>query len=189
MAPNTTTTNGGESNTDHPAADVEAIVVDPEDVIEMMRRNARDRDEQRRHSLRISAPFGGELRATPHVTQRGNYYPPELSQKPIHLGASVFLAGHSHYNHPDFPDSCGYPIRLDERAKFRDQFGYRDDDGGYRELTDDEEAEWEEWWETVLEVWREEVRRNLKDEATLESQTVDGRVETAVEIRCEEREE
>lgn len=189
MAPNTTTTNGDESDTEHPAADVETIVVDPEDIIEMMRRNARDRDEQRGHSLRISPPFDGELRATPHVTQKDKYYPVDLSQKPIHLGASVFLAGHSHFRHPDFPEVCRYPDRHTQRSRFRDELGYTRDDGSYRELTDEEEAEWEEWWDTVLEVWREEVRANLKNEATLESRTVDGMLETTVEIRYEERDQ
>jgi len=174
-----------QSNNEHKAADLETIVVDREDVIEMMRRNERDRDKKTSHSLRITPPFDGEVRAKHHTSHQGNRYPPEVSVKPIHLGASVFLAGSTLPYHPDFPGTCRYPHRHDERARFRDQFGYKRDDGSYRELTEEEEEEWNEWWSNVIEVWENEVRRNLKDEATLESQTMDGMVQTTVEIRYE----
>lgn len=196
-----TTTDGGESTTEHPAAGVETIVVNPDDVIETMRRNARDSEEQRTHSLRINPPFKGEVRATPHVTQDGNYYPPETSPKPIHLGSVAFLAGRNNQSRLSrISDEAFYPIRNDSRARFRDEYGAYNEHGEPRELTDEEESEWGEWRETELEVWESAVRRELCDEIVLEAMApADGSdldealksvgvgetVETSVEIRYE----
>ena len=174
-----------QSDNGHRAADLETIVVDPEDVIEMMRRNARDESRQCNHSLRITPPFDGEVRAKHHTSQQGNRYPPEISVKPIHLGASVFLAGHTNYHYPAFPESCRYPNRQEERARFRDQFGYKNDDGSYRQLTGDEEQEWEEWWSNVIEVWENSVRANLKEEVIFGDIVGGETVKTRVGIRYE----
>lgn len=162
MTPYSSTTTDGESNNDHPAADVDTIVVDPDDVIEAMRRNNRDRDQQRDHVLRISPPFDGQKEATPHISQAHAYYPPELSQKPIHISPSAFIVGHTAGNrHSDWRKTWSYPNRSLQRSIFRDEFGILADDGGDRQLTDEEQDKWDEWWETVVERWEDRARHAL----------------------------
>jgi len=166
MAQNTATADGG-SNFDHPAADLETVVVNADDVVEAMRRAARDRDEQLSHVLRVSPPLQGEQTATPHVSEAHTYYPPELSQKPIHIGPATFLVGHSPgVRHPDYRAEWSYPDISEERALFRDEFDIAEED---RPISDELEEEWEEWWNTVVEIWEGRVRHALKntDEITL----------------------
>lgn len=186
MEQNTVTADGG-STTDHQAAAVETIVVDPDDVVEAMKRNHRDQDEQRSHTLRITAPFKGEKEATPHVSEAHRYYPPELSQKPIHIGPEAFIVGHAAGSrHPDWWNQWAYPNLHEERSLFRDEFGARDEHGENRPLTDEEEDEWGEWWDAAVEMWEDRVRHALQnvDELTLTSQ--DPAVEdTTVRVRYE----
>ena len=189
MAQNTATADGG-SNSDHPAADVDTIVVNPDDVVEAMRRNHRDSDEQRSHVLRFSPPLEGEQTATPHVSEAHTYYPPELSQKPIHIGPEAFIVEHGAGNrHPDWRNEWSHPDLHRERSLFRDEFGARDEHGESRQLTDDEEDEWEEWWDTAVEMWEDRVRHALKntEELTLTSQHPDIE-DTTVAVRIESAE-
>ena len=186
MTMNTTTTDGG-SNSDHPAANIDTIVVDPDDVVAAMRRNRRDETEKRSHYLRVSPPFEGEKKSKPHVSEAHTYYPPEMDPKPLHMGASCLLVGHdAGERHPDFHDEWRFPNYGTEKALFRDEIEARDDDGGYRQLTDDEEADWDDWWETVVEMWEDRVRHALKntEELTLTSQYPDIE-DTTVAVRLE----
>jgi len=186
MAQNIATADGG-SNSDHPAADVDTIVVDPDDVIEAMQRNDRDQDEQRSHVLRVSPSFEGEKKATPHVSEAHTYYPPELSQKPLHIGPEAFIVGHgAGSRHPDWRNEWSYPNLHEERSLFRDEFDARDEHGENRPLTDEEEDEWEEWWDTAVEMWKDRVRHALKntEEMTLTSQHPDIE-DTTVAVRFE----
>jgi len=172
MAQNTATGDGG-SNSDHPAADVDTIVVDPDDVIEAMRRNDRDRDEQRTHVLRVSPSLEGDKKAKPHVSEAHTYYPPELSQKPIHIGPEAFIVGHTAGSrHPDWRNEWSYPNLHEQRSLFRDEVDARDEHGDNRPLTEEEEGEWEEWWDAAVEMWEDRVRHALKntEDLTLTSQ-------------------
>jgi len=163
-----TTTTDGESNVEHPAAGLDTIVVDPDDVIEAMRRNKRDENEQRTHVLRVTAPIEGEQTATPYVSEAHTYYPPELSQKPIHLTPEAFIVGdRAGSRHPDWFDQWSYPNRHTERSLFRDEFDARDEHGENRPLTDDEKAEWDEWWNTAVKEWADRVRHQLENTAEL----------------------
>jgi len=187
MAQNTATADGG-SDSDHPAADVETIIVDPDDVVEAMRRNKRDRDEQRSHVLRVSSPFKGEKTATPHVSEAHTYYPPELSQKPLHIGPEAFIVGHTAGSrHPGWFDEWSHPSIHRERSLFRDEFNAHDKCGANRALTDEEEDEWEEWWDTAVEMWEDRVRLQVKntEELTLTSQHPDTE-DTTVSVRVED---
>jgi hypothetical protein len=172
---------------DHPAAALDTIVVDPDDVVEAMRRNHRDQDEQHSHVLRVTPPFDGDRRGKPHVSEAHAYYPPELSQKPIHIGPEGFIIGDdAGSRHPDWRNEFSHPDYGTEKARFRDEIGARDDNGDYRQLTDDEEAEWDEWWETVVEMWEDRVRTALKstEELTLTSRHPDVD-DTTVNVRFE----
>jgi hypothetical protein len=187
MAQNTATADGG-SNSDHPAADVETIVVDLDDVVEAMRRNKRDEGEQRSHDFRVSPPFEGEKKAKPNVSEAHTYYPPELSQKPLHIGPEAFIVGDgAGSRHPDFRNEFRYPDYGTEQHRFRDEIDAWDDDGTVRPLTDEEEDDWDEWWATVVEMWEARVSLQVKktEELTLTSQHPD--VEgTTVSVRVED---
>lgn len=178
----------GEPNDEHPAMGIETIGVDPDDIMEMMRRNERDRDEQRSHCLRINPPFEGAVEATLHVSQDHTFYPSDMDPKPIHLGEALFIGGHS-MDRSRIPTSCRYPDRNDSMVRFREEFDVYGENGDTRPFTDDEEAEWDKWWNQELEFWEGEVRNELVDEATLTfNETVAyGTIKTTVNIRYDER--
>lgn len=180
-----------EPTDEHPAANIETLVADPDDIVEAMRRNNRDRDEQRTHVLRISPEFEGEKKATPHVSEAHTHYPPELSQKPLHIGPEAFIVGHGAGSRlPDWRNEWNHPDHIEERALFRDEFDAYTEDGDTRPLTDEEEDEWDEWLETALEMWEDRVRHALKntEELTFTSQHPDVD-DTTVGVRFESGEE
>jgi hypothetical protein len=175
-------------NDDHPAAAIDTIVVDPDDVVDAMRRNHRDQDEQHSHVLRVTTPLQGERRAKPHVSEAHTYYPSELSQKPIHIGPEWFIIGDdAGSRHPDWRNEWAHPTIPEGRSLFRDQFDLYNERGANRPLTDGEEAEWDEWWETVVEIWADRVRTALEstEELTLTSHHPDVD-DTTVNVRIEE---
>lgn len=160
MTSNTTST--------HPAADLTTIVVDPDDVIESMRRNVRDRNEQLTHDLRINPPLEGEKTATPYITETNTRYPPEMDPKPVHIPPASFVIGHvAGIRHPDWRDACTFPIRHDQRSLFRDEHDLYDEHGNPRPMTDEEEADWADWWDTVVEVWEDHTRHEIETTDTL----------------------
>lgn len=156
------TANMDESN--HSAENIETIVVDPDDIVEMMCRNDRDRNKKRWHCMRITPPFEATMCATPHVDREGNYYKKEMDPKPIHLGAEVFVIGE---NDEQLPSKYQYPSESESKARFREEFGYYDTDGSIRDLTASEFKKWGEWWLTVREVWEDRFRGDLVNEATI----------------------
>lgn len=171
-----TSADGGTEH-EHPAADLETVVVDADDVIETMRRNRRDADEQRSHVLRVTPPLEGERRAKPFVSETQNYYPPEMDPKPLHLGADSILVGHIEGSrHPDWGNEWNAPDYGAEHSLYQD------------EIPEDEQSDdvWDEWWATANDVWESAVRQRLKtvEEITLTSQYPE--VEsTTVKVRVE----
>ena len=169
------TCNGADgSRNEHPAANLETVVVDPDDVIEMMRRNYRDDPEQRSHVLRVNPPLEGEQSATLNVLQDHTYYPPEMDPKPIHLTATHVLGGRAD---SQLNSELCHPDHTVERGLFRDENGIGDGE----ELPEDE---WQEWWDVALEVWESEVRASLSEatEVTLGGNYLE-EPETTVEIQ------
>lgn len=165
MAPNNATTTDGGSTFNHPAADIETIVVDPDDILELMRRVDRDRDQNRTHVLRVSTPLEGRKEASLHVSEAGTYYPPELSETPIHLGAGHFVGDSENPTH--VPPEAAYPDRTQQARIAREDHG----EGVDQETVD-------EYFETALELWEQHVRTGLNDEITVEAFDADGKVRT-----------
>jgi len=152
-----------------------------------MRRNDRDSDEQRSHDLRVTPPLEGEQTATPHVSEAHNYYPPEMNSKPLHIGPEALLVGHSAGSrHPDWWNEWSYPDYRQVQHLFRDEIEAWGDHGETRPLTDEEEDEWDEWWNTTLEKWEDRVRHVLTstEELTLMSDHPDNE-DTTVSVRVE----
>jgi hypothetical protein len=184
------TIDNGKASTDHPAAGIETIVVNPNDVIKAMRRNNRDKDEQRSHNLRVSPPFEGEKTAILHVSQEGNYYPAEMSYKPIHLPPAAVVVGHMHGSaRPEWESHLNFPNRSEARSRFREENDlYGDETGEQLPIAghDEREAEWEEWWGVTVETWESHVRQVLQttDEIVLPAQNPEGSAIT-VDVRLE----
>lgn len=180
-----TSADGGTEH-EHPAADIDTIVVDPDDVVEAMRRNWRDQDEQRSHVLRVTPPLEGERKATPHVDEAHTRYPSDVT-KPIHIGPTAFIVGHAAGSrHPDWERHFSFPNRHEEKTLFLDENDARKEEGDSRRLTEEEEEQWDEWWNTVVEMWEDRVRHALDktEEITLTSQNPEVESTTvAVELK------
>jgi len=129
--------------------EIETVVVSADDIVAAIQRNARDRDEQRSHVLRISPPFGAEVSASIHVSEDYTYYPPEMDPTPIHLNPDQF-------HDAEF----GYPEQWEvhEAAKEVD---------GVDDIADVSDETLDECWDVQCEVWESEVRHSLKDEIDL----------------------
>jgi hypothetical protein len=181
------TTMSNEQKREHPASDIDVIVVDEDDVVETMQRNRRDENEQRSHVLRVTPPFAGEKRAKTHVSENHTHYPPDMDPKPLHFGPEAFLVGHSAGSrHSEWRDEWRHPNIHEQKSLFRDEYDAHGEDGGNRELTDDEEEKWTRWWDTAVEMWESEVRHALgtTDQLTLTSQHPNVS-ETTVYVRVE----
>jgi hypothetical protein len=138
-----------EPNTDDaPADQIETLVVDPDDLVEVLRRNARDRDEWRTHELR-DPPFGERERATPYVSDDHAHYPPDAGTTPLHIHPDLL-----HDADLTFPESW----EIHEAAKEVD---------GVDALEAVTDETLDETWETHIEVWEGEVRSSLRDRADL----------------------
>lgn len=132
-----------------PENQIETVVVSADDIVSAIQRNARDRDEQRSHVLRLSPPFDAAVQASIHVSEDHTYYPPEMDPKPIHLNPDQF-------HDAEF----GYPEQWEvhEAAKEVD---------GVDDISDVSDETLAECWDTQREVWESEVRHSLKDEIDL----------------------
>lgn len=148
-----------QNTTNTPESQIETIVVDPDDIIEALRFNGQPPEykNQRRAVIRLHPPFTAVQEASVFYTEQGNYYPPEMSPKPVHLRPELFVSD----------DAMPIPHRGEERSQARD------------ELDDPTDEEIEEWVETAFEVWEEDVRTLLVDELS-ESGVVWGRDEVDV---------
>lgn len=134
---------------DHPAADIDAVVADPDDVIQTFKRNAASESRLETHVLRLVPPFDGDVRAELYVEDGPKRYPPGRTPEPIHLMPGTFVEnedgphpGRTHLTIPTFEDAR----RLTEER-----------DGS----TD--EATVETHHERLVDEWATEVRASLTD--------------------------
>ena len=144
---------------------IDTVVVDPDDVIEALRFNGRPPEykNQRSAAIRISPSFESESGTSIFYTEEGNYYPPEMNPKPIHINPRVFVG----------ENIIDQPIRSDERARAKD------------ELDDPTEEEIEEFVNMAFEVWEGEVRNRLKTEADINDSELQHGEPHMVEVRYE----
>lgn len=128
------------------------LVVNPDDIVDAMKRNARDAETRRSHLLRFNRPLEGRVEASIHVHEEGNYWPnPEKA--PLTLAPEQFLAG-------DAADETAHPEQWEvhEAAKEVD---------GVDDLEDVSDEAIDECWDVHLEVWESAVRHHLKDEVDI----------------------
>lgn len=165
---------------DHRLADVETIVVNPEDVIETMYRNRRDEHAQRSHVLRITPAFEGRVEAEMYVSEQGNRYPSNIT-KPVHLSAQSGVSG-EHPHNGQLPEDATPPSRARLRSVTKDDLDI-DPDKPLDAWTEEEQEYLEELTEIAEEEFETRVRANLADE--IECRRPDGTT-TTVSVEYEE---
>ena len=77
---------------DHPAAGIDAVVVDPDDIVETFMRNHEEDSRLKTHVLRLMPPFDDEVRAEPYLEDGPKRYPPDQDPEPLHLSPGTFVA-------------------------------------------------------------------------------------------------
>lgn len=164
---------------EHPGKDIETIRIDPNQVLEMMLRNHRDKNERRSHVLRVTPPLKGTKKAEHHVAQPHTRYPNK--PRPIHLSAQHILEGSPNPN--DLKDIYRYPNRSEIKRMFRDEYDIKEEDGAYRKLTHEQKKEFNEWMENAIETWEDEVRQACNDKTAKLIQSTPNYPATKVEIQ------
>jgi hypothetical protein len=141
----TGTQNSTDTSTD--SADSVILVVDPDDIISAMRRNARDAHTRRTHKLRFNRPLEGRVTASTHVHQEGTYWP-NPKTAPLTLNPEQFIED-------DAAEETAHPEQwqVHEAAK---------DTDGVDDLDDVSDETLDECWEVHREIWESTVRNHLK---------------------------
>lgn len=80
-----------EALLDHPAAEIETVVVDLEDPVATFQREAREGSRRRSHVLRLVPPFEEEHRAEPYVQEGPRRYH-DRDPEPLHLPPGTVVA-------------------------------------------------------------------------------------------------
>jgi len=121
---------------------IETIVVSVDDIIEALGFKNKPTQNQRTVSIRIHPPFSPVVEASVHYTQKGNYYPPELEPKPVHIDPARFIEG----------EGIEFPVRTVERDRAR------------TEMEDPSDEEIEGYADIAVNVWEDDIRSRLADE-------------------------
>ena len=132
-------TDAGLAN--HPAADIETVVVDPDDVVEAFVRNRDEESPLRTHVLRLTPPFEEEVRAEPYVQDGPKRYPPDRDPEPIHLEPGTFVRNEGG-DHPN-ETHLSVPTATDARERAREDHGDDVDDDLVAAYLEDAREEWE----------------------------------------------
>lgn len=134
---------------DHPAADIDIVVVDPDDIVETFRRNADSESRLETHVLRLLAPFEGEVRAEPYVQEGPKRYPPDRTPEPIHLAPGTFVENE---NGPHPGETHLSVPTLEDARRVAEERGGPTDEAALRTHR-----------ERLLEEWESAVRDSLTD--------------------------
>lgn len=149
--------------------EIESIVVEFDGLLNMLEQNWLAASENQHHILQLTPPYSGEIQAHPHLKRSRPEYPAVIGSGVTNLGGRALLADDT--TAQAVPRECRHPSIIDARKRFRDEKGYRTEDGQNRELTAAEEREWDAWWEGECEDWEESVRDHLRDDVLLVAQS------------------
>lgn len=159
----------------HPAAEIETVVVDPDDVLEALRRNRAESNPLHTHVLRLTPPFEETVRAEPYRQEGPRRYPPDRDPEPLHLEPGTFVRNDA----SDHPNETHLLPPTVEGARNR----ARDDHGD-----DVDEETVETYHADALETWEQRVRDALLprvriyfEDATGNEIWTDARYESATE--------
>lgn len=120
------------------------IVIDSDEIVAALRSRHEYPDRNGREVVTVRPPFTGEARGEHRFSETGNYWPPDMTPKPLDLRPDVFVGERGR--------DAEYPTWPAVRAQMR-----ADD----VEPTEENEREWYEEWR---DVWESEVRAALKEE-------------------------
>lgn len=132
---------------------IETVSVDPTNVVEAFKRNRDDEADHRRHVLRISPPFGSNVKAMAHVLDDTDS-PLDADSTAIHLHPEAFVNVRGDYDR--YRTRVSIPTRQESRLIARNDHG---------ETVDTETVE--AYHTTAMEAWEECVRTSLVDEILL----------------------
>lgn len=135
---------------DHPATEIQVVVVDPDDVVDAFERNRVEDNFRRTHVLRLVPPFEEEQRAEPYAQDGPKRYPPDRDPEPLHLEPATFVRNEAGV-HPNETHLTA-PSREEARATAREDRG-----------DDVTEAVVDEYHEAALEEWKRELRNSFVD--------------------------
>lgn len=127
---------------------IEKIIINSEELLDAIYYNWRDRNERHRHIIWIDVSEE-TARASRKTEESGNYYPDELTPKPAHIAPR------------EIADVSYGPPALYETEEHVDEYWPLDE-------YDDREAVVVDWHEEAIEMWRDDQRRQLPDETTVE---------------------
>ncbi|MFA9418174.1 hypothetical protein [Natrinema sp. HArc-T2] len=137
-----------------PVADrIKTVVVDPATIVAAFKRNRDDETEHRRHVLRISPPFEGDVTARHHVLDDTDS-PSDVDSTAINLRPEAFVDVRGDYDRNRTRISI--PTRQESRSIARNDHG-----------EDVDTATVNEYHDTAMEAWEECVRTSLVDEVLL----------------------
>ncbi|APX98724.1 hypothetical protein [Natronorubrum daqingense] len=127
---------------------INTVRVPVDDLIEALRFNNQPPEYTNRRAavLRVTPPFESTTDASIYYSEEGNYYPPDLSQEPIHINPRVFVKDR---------DDTRLPNRNDERARAKEM------------LDDPTEDEIDEFVTEAFDLWEEFTRKALKSETDI----------------------
>jgi len=125
------------------------LVVNPDDIINAMRRNARDANTRRTHKLRFNRPLEDRVTASTHVHQEGTDWPnPETA--PLTLEPEQFIKD-------DAAEETAHPEQWQVHEAAKDADGVDD-------IEDVSDETLDECRDVHLEYWESTVRHHLKTE-------------------------
>lgn len=131
------------------------LVVDPEVIIEALKRNNRNADTRQTHVLRFSRPLDGRVVASHHIDEESHYWP-NPKTAPLTLHPDVFVEA----------DARQPPKQWTIYEDAKELEGVNDID----DVSDETLCECEN---VHFEVWKTAVRRVLKSEVDINAEDCD----------------
>lgn len=129
---------------DHPAASIDAVVADPDDIVETFLADHREGHPLREHVLRLTPPYEDtEVRAQPYVKEGPERHHGD-DPEPINLPPATFVENADGV-HPEETH-----LTVPTREEVREQLGEDVDDEGL-----------EEAYEAALEEWEQDIRNSF----------------------------
>ena len=141
------------------------LVVDPDHIIAVMKRNARDSQSSTSHLLSFKRPLEGRVNSSILTHQDGDQWPHPQTE-PLVLGGENFLAD-------DRPATTNYPeswMIIDDAMEV----------DGVDKREDMSDETFDMCRETHLEIWESAVRNHLKGEVDINEDNTDPNAESCV---------
>lgn len=142
--------------------ELDRLIVDPDDIITALDRNA-SRRANGRWIIRVPTPLEGVREAHLKFWEAGARYGGD-GPKPLHLRPEAFLSGQC--RDPQIPDEAAYPDRGLNRTECRDHHGIEPG----APIPDDL---WDQWWDEVYGEWKASVRHHLAGSIEIGGEAVD----------------